>query len=118
MRIALSLLLFICCAFSVTTAAVAQGAYSGTTAVPASGNTMTLSQPVNGQGTGTIATSLTISSATKTYKKDVDYTVTGLPGQTPVVEWLPGKRPAAGTSLTLAGSTDAQGTFTTEVTWS
>lgn len=103
---------------ALCSALFAQGSYSGTTTVPSSGNTMTLSQPTNSSGTGTTATSLEISDSNKTYKRNVDYTVTGLPGQNPVVEWLPGKRPADGTKLTIAGDTAAVGSFTTSVTWS
>lgn len=97
--------------------AIAQGAYTGSTVVPVAGDTMTLSQPTDGSSS-TTATTLEISDQNKTYKRNVDYVVTGLPGQTPVIEWLTGKRPKDGTTLTIAGDTAAQGSFTTTVTWS
>lgn len=98
--------------------ALAQGSFSGSTVVPAAGNIMTLSQPTNGNGGSTTANTLEISDENKTYKRNVDYTVSGLPGQSPVIEWLPGKRPAKDTKLTIAGDTAAQGSYTTSVTWS
>jgi len=104
--------------FCVT--ALAEGSFSGTTVVPAAGagNTMTLSQPTNGNGGSTTAITLDISDETKTYKRNIDYTVSGLPGSSPVIEWLPGKRPAKDTKLTIAGDTAAQGSYATSVTWS
>lgn len=113
-----SLAVYILTAGLVGSVALAQGAVTGTTTVPAAGNTITLSQPTNGSGGSTTFTSLVISDATGNRKVEhVDYVVagTGVPGSSPQIVWI--KRPAAGTNLTIAGATAAQGLFTTTATW-